>query len=503
MGIVRRQSFWSTLAAYSGSALGYLNWGLILPNIMSLQYFGLLKLIYDVSYFFSGFAHLGVYPTITKFYPYAKTEDKKNSGLLSYALLHGMAGAIIFVILAMVFRDYITSFYEEKSPVFGDYFGFVIPLTVYYIFFGLLYTYCFSFFKSVFPNYIKDVILRLLILLPVGYYYYSKPDLSDFFIAFTGVHYVSLFMLIVYIYQLGYFKLESPSELLKKVSLREINKYAGSNILIGTGGIMIKYIDTIMVSAMLGLGSTAIYGLAFMIAAVIEQPKQAMFKVTVPLVADYWKKKEWDKINELYQKTSLNLLIIALFLALNIVINLKEIYSFLPPEYLSGLNVVLIILSAKVIYMTFGMTDELIQISDYYRYRFLITALVLVSVVASNYLLIPIMGIEGAALGTFMSMLFQQIALSTYLKIKLHLNPFSIPQFWIILLCISIASPFYFLILPIASAMLSIVFKSAIMSSLLIGAIYFSKVSKEFNDTYNAIMKKLIGLIKRRNELGE
>ncbi|MCB0483692.1 MAG: oligosaccharide flippase family protein, partial [Flavobacteriales bacterium] len=425
MGIVRRQSFWSTVAAYTGSAIGYLNWGLILPNLMSLSNFGLLKLVYDVSYFFAGFAHMGIYPTITKYYPYAKTEDRKNSGLLSYALLHGGIGAIIFLLFAVLFRDWIISFYNEKSPIFGDYYWYVIPLTLYYLFFGLLYTYCFSFFKSVFPNYIKDVILRLFILVPVGLLYLLQWDVHTFLRWFTAVHFLSLAMLIGYVYHLGYFRLGNPAELFEKVSLSKINKYAASNLLIGSGGIMLKYIDTIMVSAMLGLGYTAIYGLAFMIASVIEQPKQAMFKVTVPLAADYWKKGEIQKINELYQRTSLNLMIIALFLASLIAINMRDIYTFLPPEYAGGMNVVLIILAAKCVYMTFGMTDELLQISDYYTFRFLSTSLILIIVVGSNYILIPIFGINGAAVGSLLSMLTQQFFLWTYLYFKRRLFPFT------------------------------------------------------------------------------
>lgn len=491
MGIVRRQSFWSTLAAYTGSGFGYLNWGLLLPNLLSLQYFGLLKLVYDVSYFFAGFAHLGVYPTITKFYPYAKTDDRKNSGLLSYALLHGAAGALVFLAVIWGFSSPIIDIYDKKSPLFGEYFWYVVPLTMYYIFFGLLYTYCFSFFKSVFPNYIKDVILRIFILMPIGMLYYYQWDFDRFIRVFTGVHFISLAMLVYYIYYLGYFKLSPPAELFSKIKFTEISKYSASNLLIGSGGIMLKYIDTIMISAMLGLGATAIYGLAFMIAAVIEQPKQALFKVTVPIAADYWKKQEWNKINELYQKTSLNLMIVGLSMAILIAVNMRDIYTFLPADYAQGYEVVMIILAAKCMYMTFGMTDELIQISDFYSFRFISAVIVFGLVVVSNYILIPMMGIEGASLGSLLAMTLQQTMLWAYLYIKLKLKPFGIRHLKASAICLATGIPFLFINFGETPPIISIIIRSIALVGMLLFFLYFTKASDEIHSTINMLIIKI------------
>lgn len=75
--------------------------------------------------------------------------------------------------------------------------------------------------------------------------------------------------------------------------------------------------------------------------------------------------------------------------------------------------------------MAFSVNSEILVFSQYYRFNLVLTIAMSILIIAVNYWLIPIYGIEGAAIGSASVMLAFNLVKYGYLKIKLNLEPFS------------------------------------------------------------------------------
>ena len=98
----------------------------------------------------------------------------------------------------------------------------------------------------------------------------------------------------------------------------------------------------------------------------------------------------------------------------------------------------------KLFDVLFSVNSEVLVFSNYYRFNLLATILMSMLIVALNYWLIPIYGIEGAALASAMVMLLFNLVKYSFLKIKLNFNPFSIETLRILAVGIATYAPFYF-----------------------------------------------------------
>ncbi|TNF40223.1 MAG: polysaccharide biosynthesis protein, partial [Cytophagales bacterium] len=186
-------------------------------------------------------------------------------------------------------------------------------------------------------------------------------------------------------------------------------------------------IDSIMVSAMVGLEANAIYSIAFYMALVIELPRRAVSQVAMPVVAEHFAKDRIGEINQLYRQISNRQLYICLLIFALIWGNIDQIYHFVPNReiYQAGKWVVFYIALGKIFDVGFSINSEILVFSKYYRFNLVLTIAMSVLIIGVNYWLIPIYGIDGAAIGSALVMLIFNGIKYGYLKWKLSLDPFS------------------------------------------------------------------------------
>ena len=105
-----------------------------------------------------------------------------------------------------------------------------------------------------------------------------------------------------------------------------------------------------------------------------------------------------------------------------IVYNLNDIYAFIPENYKQGYYVVLIISFTKIYNAFLGNVDGIIFNSIFYDKIVFIGVLLTIATIYLNYLLIPLYGMEGAAISSFIAIcLYNSIKIYlVYLKFNLH-----------------------------------------------------------------------------------
>ena len=181
----------------------------------------------------------------------------------------------------------------------------------------------------------------------------------------------------------------------------------------------------------LGLAETGIYTTAFYIGMIIEIPRRAISQISIPFISENINNKRYDKIEKNYKDVSLHQMIIGALFLLLIIVNLDDIYSLIPnsENFISGKNVVLIIGISKLIQMSFSYNSELISLSKYYKFTVITVFILAFFTISLNIILIPELGMIGAAYSSLISILIFNIVKFMFIKKKMNLSHFLLSQF--------------------------------------------------------------------------
>ena len=485
MGLVIKQSIRSSLLAYCGVGIGYINVLLLLPYFLSTEQIGLFRLVQSSAFLLATFGQLGLSQSFIRFYP----EFKTQKGFLPLFLIAGLGGFSLLSLLTYLFKQPIVHYFSQESALFIEYFQLTLFITAFIILFQLMEAYSRSQLNIAVPTLLRDIGLRVgtgILLLAFGFEFIDFEWLMHGLIAVYGAAFLSLLF-----YFMRQHTWRFHFSFLTFSDFKRIGKY-GLFSLIGAGGTqIILQIDSIMISGSLGLEQTGIYTIAFFIGTVIEIPKRAITQLAGPLISKSFSEKNNEAIQKLYGQTAINQLIIGSLLLMGIWANLDNIYSFIPnaEAYRGGMAVVLLIGLGKLSDMAFGANGEIIVMSKYYRFNVLAVALLAILTIMLNLLFIPILGIEGAALASLCAMLLFNITKYIFIYHKLHMQPFSRDTLLFLFLVIITVLANH--LLPnLGNRFLDIAVRSALITLLLLGGTLVLRLSHEMHELLNSFWKR-------------
>lgn len=496
MGIVIRQSIKTTGISYIGFAIGYLNTLLLFPLVLTKEQIGLTRLLISVSFLFATFASLGAGNIPTKFFPYFRDESKQHNGILPLILSLGLFGFILFVSLFFLFKDVIFSIYSNNSPLLLDYFYYFIPFTLIVVLTTIFDSYLIVQQKPIVPAIVREILMRLFIslgLTAVLLNIFTFATFADSIIFYYGI---GLIILIVYIKKEKLLFLKPDSKILQSTHLKEMFVFAGFVIMGNASGTIITNIDSLMLSAYSGLGSAGIYTIAFFIAAVIEIPKRSISQVVIPIVSQANKDNDIPKLKELYQKTSLNQLIIGGLLFLGIWCNIDNLFKLIPngETFTPGKWVVFYIGLSKLFDMATGVNQEIVGTSKYYKIDLLFYLFLAAIAVITNSIFIPKYGITGAAIASAISIfLFNTIRYFFLLRV-FKIQPFTFNTFKALLIFFLTLTANSFI--PRAENFIwDLILRSLVVLCLFGGLVLFLNVSDDVNRIAREILTRINNLV--------
>jgi O-antigen/teichoic acid export membrane protein len=469
--------------------IGYVNLLYLYPRFLSPDQVGLLRTIQDAAILFTPFAQFGIAQSIVKYFPSFANDKKQSGSFISLMLLFALGGFAVFFIAFTVFRDAIASYFEAKAGDFLGYTSLIVWLTLILLMTAVLEAYARSLLKTIIPNLLRDVVIRLMLTFLVIAYYLNLITYDQFILSSVGGYAVCLLLLMAYLWRSGELKLNLNFAVLKSAISGGMVKYSLLGFAGTAGMIIIGKMDSLMVSAMIGLSANAVYTTAFYMATVIEIPKRAFSQITMPLISRAFEKNDVSEINTLYRKTALHQLIIGSLLLLGVAANLDTIFSLMPKSdvYEAGYYVVIIIGVAKLTDMLFGPSSEIIVLSKYYAFNIVLILLLAAMTVSMNALFIPAYGIEGAAYGAAIALIAFNVIKFVFIWVRLGLQPFTTAYVKVIL--IAALTWTAHLILPrFPNVFLDLAVRSSLMTAIFGGLVYWSGISVEGN----GIVKKIL-----------
>jgi len=214
-----------------------------------------------------------------------------------------------------------------------------------------------------------------------------------------------------------------------------------------------------------------------------------MHQILLPLSAKYLNEKDFDALEDLYKKSSLNLFIVGGFIFLLIVLNINQLYYIIPEDFSGGLLVVFMISIAKLYDNALGSNNAILFNSDYYRVVLVLGVFLVILMILLNIVFIPVLGINGAGIATFLAIFTYNSIKLFFVYKKFRMFPFTSATLRIALLLLSSVLVFYFWEFPFHPII------NIGLKSLLVTVIYVFVVYRfNFSEDITLLIKKYLKL---------
>lgn len=480
MGIILRQSIRNAIVSYIGVALGFVLIILLYPKALSPAEFGLTRIFLSLALMLSQIADLGLRHVILRYFPYFKNENRGHHGILFWVLILPIVGILIISAIYLGFEPQLIEFYRDESRLFEKYFLLFIPLLIFNLYFEVLIKYMQAQLDTVKASFLQHVFLRLLMLILVISVWFGWVNFNQFMILFVAVYALLPLLIIIYLASIRELYLKPDLGFIDLKKAREMLVYGGYTMFGGLTTIIVGRIDTIMLGAMIDLSSSGIYSIAFYVGSVILIPRQSINRIAIPYISRSFMERDFKTISDIYTQSARNQLLAGLLLYIGIWANMQNLMRIIPESYVYAAEVILVIGAARLFDMATGINGGIIKISKHFRFNVWANVILILLTFISNYLLIPIYGIMGAAMATSISILIYNVIKLIFVWFKMNMQPFDLKFLYIIgigllVLFISFQMP------AMGSLIGDIIIRSGAMAILYLGIIKILHVSPEFD----------------------
>ncbi len=205
-----------------------------------------------------------------------------------------------------------------------------------------------------------------------------------------------------------------------KFSFRHISSlvvYGFWIFLIGTGSIVFAYADTIFIGYFMTNGDVGIYCTAYQFTSLAAFLSVAIATTLTPKISHWSANNLMEKISPVVTRGITFSLILAVPVAFGgILLSERLLYFFYGADFAAGSTVCSILFIMQIISVFTLLLGVALTASDHARQAFYATGIAALLNIALNITLIPILGINGAAVATLISYTLNAILISHLLK---------------------------------------------------------------------------------------
>lgn len=448
MSQIRKNSLKATIWIYIGFFIGAINtYFLTHKNWFTTDQNGLTRTIIETGLLFYAFSTFGVNSFIFKFFPYYEDNlTSKKNDLLGIALLVALGGFLLTCSGALLLEPVITRKFSANSILFVEYFYWAIPMAFFILLYNILESYSYGFGKGVLTSLLKETVLRLytlciLVLKILGYINFNT------FITLFSFQYAAIVLILgIHLYQKDQLWITFKISKVTKKFKKKIFAIMSLTFIAIIVSVLRLSIDGLVLAAKQNLGKVGIFGLATYMVSILQAPFRSIIAITIPILSRAWKGKDYNEINRIYKRSSINLLSFSLLIFFCIWLNFTDGINYLGinPEYLEGKWVFFLLGVVTIIEMGTGVNGQIIGTSNYWRFE-LWTSLLLTSlIIPLSYFLTVKYGIIGPAIANLISFSIYNFIRFQFLWRKFDMQPFSIKTIEIITIALlSYACSYY------------------------------------------------------------
>jgi O-antigen/teichoic acid export membrane protein len=497
MSNIRRQSIISSTIVYFGFALGFVNTFLFTrENTFTPEQYGLVGAFIAIGNVMFSFSILGMHSFVYKFYPYYNDNlPPKENDMITWALLTTLVGFAFVTIAGFFLKDFVIRKYVTNAPEIIKYYYWLFPFGLGLTIFTLLEAFAWQLRHSVVTNFLREVFFRLLTTILIVLFFTRIISGYSSFIRIYSLTYlfIALVLLVFLISRKEIHFTLKPSRVTKKF----FKKIVTLASFVWSGGLVFNIstvFDTLVIAAVMpnGLRYAAIYSLAQNIASLIQAPQRGIVSASIAPLSKAWKDKDFEKINRIYHRSSINQLIFSIGMFSLIWLNFADgVSTFsLKETYFQALPVFLFIGLMRILDMGTGVNAQIIGTSTYWRFEFFTGIILLAMALPMNYILTKRIGVTGPAISNLIAFTIYNLIRFNFLYRKFGMQPFTSKSAIAILLGAASCAACYFLFRHY-TGFLWIVVRSIVFALLYGGGVLLLQLSPDLLPVLGSIGKKV------------
>ena len=504
MGIVKNQSIKNSLFFYTGIAFGAFSTIILYPNVFNVypEHLGLLQVIVAYSTMISAFSLLGTPKTLIRFFPRVKNQNQ----LISLSFLIPSIGFLLVLVLYLLFKHNFLDFIKPNSDDLDELktfsllklnFHLVFFLVAFISFFEVFCSLSYSILNSTFPIFLKEIFLKGMNVILLFLHWFNYIDFPTFLKLYIALYLGMTIFLSINVFRKYTYKLTFS---FNEIQSKELVVYGLYVLAGGASAILVSKVDMVMIGKLIGYKEVAFYTVAYFIGNVVRVPARAIGSICMPLVARAWGNDDLVAIKDIYVKSAINQLILGGLIFLGVWLNIDDALSLFPAKFQGGRLVVFFIAFSQLFNVSTGVNGLIIANSKYYRFDLYSNFMLLCFTLFTNFIFIPstsplaaydIVGINGAAFATLLSVFFFNTIKMMFMYWKMGIQPFSIKTLYTVFL-LSIIYYLSFYIPVTENVYFNFLWRSFCVLLLFIPAMYLLNLSKDINQVILDITKKII-----------
>ena len=501
MGIIAKQSIQGTIVTYLGVAVGFVTTFFVLTRFLSAEEIGLARVLIDAATLFIGLAQLGTSSSIIRFYPHFRSQEQggggiEDHGFFFWTLIVPLVGFLLFTIIYCACYSSVSQWFGEKSSLFVEYYYMVLPIAFFMLYQTIFETNANVRMHIVVPRAVRELITRIGLLVVYLLYAFEWLDITGFVIALCGVYAVAMLCNMGYLFSLGNISLRPDWEFLRNNHslVRQYLLYTGFLLISAVASVLAPTVSSFFITAEMGLSYTGIFAIATYIAVMVSIPYRSMTAIASPQLATAIKENNQQETVHLMQQVSSALLLIGGIILCVIWLNIDLIFHILPngETYASARQVVLILGTSQLFIAVCSFTSSALNYSRCYAFSLLFSFILTITSILLNNLLIPHLGMEGAAVSNLIAYAIYFILIVLTVRLTLHAPTFTRQHLQILILIVLILNLNFLWqkYLPINNIWLSSIIRSIVLIGGGCAIAWFKNLSPEINQQVKSLISK-------------
>jgi O-antigen/teichoic acid export membrane protein len=484
MGIVQKQTLRGTVWSYLGAILGFVNLALLSPKIFSTGEIGVIQVLISFATILAQFSSLGFTNVINRLFPYFRSSSDKHNGFFGLSLAVTLAGFIVAMVFFKFYSPHFVSANLERSPLISEYSFYLPALLLIILLFNLLDNYNKVLYDAVFGTFLREFLFRILNLGLIALFWFNLIDFSGYVFGYVICQGIPLILITIRLILRGEISLKIKIGFISADLRKQIILLSLFGTLTGLSAYILTTLDKLFINSYLGESQVGIYSIASYFAVLIMIPGKSIAKISVPFLAESWKKKDLETIADIYTRSSVNQYAIGLLIFIGIVVNMQNIFRILPDEYGASIWVIVFLGIGNLVNVSSGISGSILATSTLYRYQTWLMFLLIVSFVVTSIVLIPLFGITGAALASMVSNIIYNTLGFVIVGKSFNLWPYRMTHLRMTLIGFIVLIPGYFL--PQMSLVPDIIIRSSMVAILFTAGLYFWGLSEDMNRLLNS-----------------
>jgi len=497
MGSIRKQTIISSLLVYIGFGVGAINtWLYTRENFLFIPaQYALINLFPVIGQLILCFATLSSLSVLNKFYPYYKDNLPNNKNdLFTRTLIITLIGFVLVAVCGYIFQPLIVRKFSENSKLLVDYYRWVFVFGFGITMFSVLEAYSWSIHKTILPNFLRETGLRLLTSFLIALYFFKVVTFQHFMFLYSALYIVMAIILFTSLSRKGdihiVFEVSRVTKKFNKKMLQMQGLLFGGVTIITIG----QTIDGIIIASLRGLDQTAYYTLATYAANLVQVPQRSILAISTGVIAREWKRKNYTEINRIYGRSSINLLLLSLFIFgcvwLNVADGIKALH--INTDFNKSITAILVIGLIRIIDAGTGVNQTIIVTSNKWKFEFYSGVIMLAVRLPLTYLMVKNFGMMGAAYSELIVLSLFNLVRFEFLRRTYNMQPFTKKTLYALLLALGSYFITYYP-LKYVGGWAGIISRTILFSGLMAAGTFLLQLTPDVMQLINNLKKRFAG----------